>query len=115
MLLLVVWNLTEFALQPVKRPLFNEGLILAATLGILVFLPWVRDERYRWPVIGALIGGALHFAFGVLGVLESPMDQGFGKVGPGVAALILGFVVVAASRVLRGERHAVRAEAGRSI
>jgi hypothetical protein len=100
MLLLVIWNLTEFALQANKRPIFNETLILAATLSILVPLPFVQ-MRARWAIVTALIGGIAHFIFGIIGVIESPFNEGFGKVGPGVAAILLIFVVLQALRELR--------------
>ena len=105
MLSLVVWNLAEFALQSVKRPLFNESLILAATLGVLLFLPWIFNGKHKAPVYGALIGGGIHLAFGILGVFASPIEQGFGKYGPGVAAILLVFVVGFAARTLLLERH----------
>ena len=101
MLLLVAWNTTEFALQPVKRPLADETGILVCTLAILVLMFASLVSAARWPVVAALVASALHLAFGVFGVFDSPTDQGFGKVGPGVAALILAFAVWFSARALK--------------
>ena len=100
MLLLIIWNTAEFALQPVKRPLPVEAGILFFTVAILIFMYNIRSNL-RWPVIGAFVACFLHFLFGVFGSYDSPTDQGFGKIGPGLAALLLAFATYFSYRALK--------------
>jgi hypothetical protein len=102
MLLLVAWNTAEFALQPVRRPASDEILILIFTFGVLIFLPYVRAGSRR-VLLGALIGTGAHWLFAVAGLYLAAANEGFGKYGPAVAAVLLTVAVWAVWRA-RQER-----------
>jgi hypothetical protein len=100
MTMLVAWNTTEFALQPMRRPPQTEILVLLSTCAVLIFIPLIRS-RARWADWGAFIANLGQCLFGLLGVWGSPADEGFGKVGPGIAALLTAVVVYYSAQVLR--------------
>ena len=100
MMLLVAWNTAEFALQPVRRSPIDEILILAFTLGVLAFVPYVRSAT-RWSKIGAFVAVLAHWLFAVAGIYLAGADEGFGKAGPTVAAILLTVALYATFRSLR--------------
>jgi hypothetical protein len=99
MTMLVAWNTAEFALQPERRPPQTEILVLIATCAVLVVIPFIHS-RTRWAAWTAFIVSLGQCLFGLLGVWGSPLDQGFGKVGPGVAAVLTAVVVYYSARLL---------------
>jgi predicted membrane protein len=101
MTLLVAWDTAEFALQPVRRPPQTEILVLLTTCAVLAFIPFIR-LRARWAVWGAFFASLGQCLFGILGVWGSPANEGFGKTGPGIAALLTAVAVYYSAQVLRG-------------
>lgn len=89
MLALVVWNTTEFVLQPNKRPIENEAGILVLTIAILLTSFFGIAGKKKWPFKLGLVMCTIHLAFAVFGIVVSPANEGFGKVGPGVASVLL--------------------------
>jgi hypothetical protein len=100
MTLLVAWNTAEFALQPVRRPVQSEILILIFTLGVLAFIPFIRANT-RWSAIGGLVGTGAHWLFAILGLWVASASEGFGKAGPAVAAVLLTVSVYGIFQALR--------------
>jgi hypothetical protein len=99
MAILVAWNAAEFALQPVRRPPQTEVLVLLATCAVLAFIPFIRS-RTRWAAWGAFVATLGQCLFGILGVWGSPAHEGFGKVGPGIAALLTAVAVYYSAQLL---------------
>lgn len=100
MLLVIAWNTAEFALQPVRRPPSDEILVLCLTLGILIFLPYVRSGG-RWAVLGALAAVAIHWVLAIAGLWIAGANDGFGKYRPAVALLLLTIALNGAFRAWR--------------
>jgi hypothetical protein len=98
--MLLAWNTAEFALQSVRRPPQTEILVLIATCAVLVFIPFIRS-RARWAAWGAFFAGLGQCVFGIIGIWGSPAGEGFGKVGPGVAAALTAVVVYYSAQALR--------------
>ena len=67
---------------------------------MLAFIPFIRS-RARWAVWGALFASLGQCLFGILGVWGSPANEGFGKMGPGIAALLTAIAVYCSAQVLR--------------
>jgi hypothetical protein len=88
MTLLVAWNMAEFAFQPVRRPFDDEVRVFVATAAVLPFIPFLRSN-VRWAVWGAFVVGLLWCAFAIAGLWLAAGDQGFGKAGPAVAAVLM--------------------------
>ncbi|MDO8664425.1 MAG: hypothetical protein Q7K44_02660 [Candidatus Liptonbacteria bacterium] len=87
MVLLIAWDTAEFAFQPARRPVGTEIAIFIVFLLVLIFIPLMAVPK-RWSSIGAFWAVLPQFIFGAFGAFVSPINQGFGKIGPGVAALL---------------------------
>ena len=103
MALLVGWDMVEFALQPVRRPFLNEVMIAITTLLVLASLLILRSSRARMTLTATILS-LPQCLFGLLGIYASPTTEGFGKWGPGVAAILSGVAVIYAFLAYREER-----------
>jgi len=89
MVLLVAWDLAGGAFETTKRPLPVEASIFAFGVLILALIPLMRSTL-RWVPLVAGVICFLHFLFAVFAIFKAPPNEGFGRPGPGIAALFLG-------------------------
>jgi hypothetical protein len=78
MTMLVAWNTTEFALQPMRRPPQTEILVLLSTCAVLIFIPLIRS-RARWADWGAFVANLGQCLFGLLGAGVPPQTRASAK------------------------------------
>ena len=90
---LISWDVIEFALQTHKRPIETEAVICLLVLGFIYLLIPIYKNGKK-PIYIAIIISFLHLAFAIAGTIISPPDQGFGKIGPGVAVVILLVILI---------------------
>lgn len=102
MLALVIWNTAEFAMQPNKRPIDTEAGILVLTIGILLTAFFGIALAEKWPFKLGLLLCTIHLAFAVFGIMVSPPNEGFGKVGPGVSSVLLLISIIFSYWEIRG-------------
>src|SRR5262249_39641031 len=105
MTLLVVWDLAGGAFETTHRPLPVEGTIFAFGAIIAALVPLMRSH-YRWVPLAATIVCGLHFAFAAFAVFAAPADEGFGRPGPAIAAVLLAGATVFALKASRGREWA---------
>ncbi len=100
MTLLVAWNTAEFAFQPVRRPVGDEIRVFVATALVMALIPFVRSSS-RWSGWAALVIGVIWCIFGTAGLFLAGANEGFGKVGPAVAAVLMLVATISAVRIVR--------------
>lgn len=108
MALSVAEGMFEFAFAPKPRPIEAQALVFVFALAILMLTPLVAAGR-PWAVTAALIVGAVNLPFAAIGVVVSPDDIGFGKLGP---ALAMPFVAAFAYFAYRAREEAKAAAPG---
>lgn len=80
MVLLVSWNMAEFAFQTIRRPFGDEVRVFIATAIVLLMIPFVRTPA-SWAAKAALGIGLAWCVFGTIGIYFAGANEGFGKAG----------------------------------
>ena len=71
-----------------------EAGILMCTVGVFASLIFLLSGSISIGKIATIVFCSVQSAFGLFGAFNSPPQEGFGKVGPAVAALISAIAVL---------------------